>query len=379
MPTPDRSLTRRELLILLAATLLYAAVAIPIGIPKGGDLATALGQSQRWIEGAALYDRTAYLGVWWPPFAVAALVPFALVAQASLAVAKGIFAALTAGCIAWSVGRAARAWGWAVALLALLAVGKPLQTNAEVLNINAMLLALLVATAADLRAGREQRAAVWIGLATALKAFPALFLLYFGVRRRWRALAVSALVAGALTGLSMLRYGVVEGATNVVNWLTLSLQVSVPPEARTSQSLEALVLRLGGASGLVLLVTLATVATAALTLRARKSDAWYEVGIVALVAVLISPIAWDHYYLLFFISWVALLVAPPPPRYGGAWRAARITAGVVTSGIVLAVVPTWLRWQLLLQSMYAWGAVLVLALLILSRAWAPREEATQQE
>lgn len=261
----------RERLFLLGAAALYAAVAVAIGIPKGGDLATALGQSQRWIEGAALYDRTAYLGVWWPPFAVAALVPLALVAQASLAVAKGIFAVVTVACIAWSVGRAARAWGWPVALLALLAVGKPMQTNAEVLNVNGVLLALFVATAADLRAGREHRAGVWIGIATALKAFPALFLLYFALRRRWRGLAVGVAVAGGLTVLSMLRYGVAEGATNIVNWLTLSAQVSVPADARTSQSLEALVLRLGGAAWLVVVVKLAAVTVAALALRLRSS------------------------------------------------------------------------------------------------------------
>ena len=41
---------------------------------------------------------------------------------------------------------------------------------------------------------------------------------------------------------------------------------------------------------------------------------------------------------------------------------------MLTSGIVLAAVPTWLRWELLLRSVYAWGAVLLLVLLVMQRA-----------
>lgn len=359
----------------MAGAVLYAAVAIPLGVHKGSDLTRMLTESWSWIQGAPIYDRALWLGTWWPPFAMMALAPFALVAQLSMPLAKGVFAALTVACIAWSVGQGAREGGWRVALLALLAVSKPMQTNAESLNINAILLVLIIATIIDLRAEREKRAGVWIGVATALKAFPALFLLYFALQRRWRAFVVGTAVAGGLTVLAILRYGIVEGTQNFVNWVTLSANANMPADARTSQSLEALVLRLGGAGWVVLGAKLLLVGIVAAVVRRSSppgKQTWFEIGVVTLVAVLVSPIAWDHYYLMFFAAWVAVLAVPAPPRWRGLWHAARIMAAIGTSGIVLALVPTWLRWQILLQSVYAWAALLVLALLLVSRRWTRR-------
>ena len=367
-------LSRRERWWLVAGAVLYAAVAIPLGVHKGSDLSRMLAESWSWVQGAPVYDRAAWLGVWWPPFALMALSPLALVAQLSIPLAKGVFAALTVGSIAWSVGQGAREGGWRVALLALLAVSKPMQTNAEALNINAILLVLIIATVLDLRSGRDGRAGMWIGLATALKAFPALFLLYLALQRRWRAFVVGVAVAGGLTVLAMLRYGIVQGFENIVNWVALSAEVHVPSDARTSQSLEALLLRLGAAGWVVTgaKLTLLGVAAAALRLSPSTRGAWFDIGVVTLTAVLVSPIAWDHYYLMFYVAWVALLTVPPPPRGRVAWHTARIMAAIGTSGIVLALVPTWLRWQILLRSVYAWSALLVLALLLVSQRWTRR-------
>src|SRR5690349_877662 len=75
--------------------------------------------------------------------------------------------------------------------------------------------------AADLRAGRESRAGFWIGLATAIKAFPALVLLYFLVTGRWRGLRAGVLVAGALTLGAMLRYGPAGSVAAVLAWVRL--------------------------------------------------------------------------------------------------------------------------------------------------------------
>ena len=376
-PFPPPSLSRRERWWLAAGAVVYAAVAIPLGVHKGSDLTRMLVESWSLVQGGPLYDRALWLGTWWPPFALASLAPLALVAQLSMPLAKGIFAALTVACIAWSVGQGARVGGWRVALLALLAVSKPMQTNAESLNINAILLVLFIATILELRAGRETRAGVWIGVATALKAFPALFLLYFALQRRWRGFAAGIAVAGGLTVLAMLRYGVVEGAQNFVNWVTLSANATMPADARTSQSLEALLLRLGAANGVVISAKLLLLAVVAVALRRFSPTgrrAWFEIGVVTLAVVLVSPIAWDHYYLLFFPAWVALLVVPAPPRRRGLWHTARVIAAIGTSGIVLALVPTWLRWQILLHSAYAWAALLVLTLLLVSLRWTKRED-----
>src|SRR5207244_4124740 len=80
--------------------------------------------------GSPLYVENPRSGIWWPPFTALGLVPFALVARWSLALAKAGWAALNVFSLGWSVARA-RAWttGWTPVVLALAAVGKPLQSN----------------------------------------------------------------------------------------------------------------------------------------------------------------------------------------------------------------------------------------------------------
>src|SRR2546425_23743 len=218
-------LTSGERRTLLAVGVLYAAVVIPIGIHKGGDFTQELGQSERLLHGLPLYDANPEKGIWWPPFTALGLVPFALVARSSLAVAKACWAVLNVCCLGWAL-LLARRWttGWRPIALAVAAVGKPLQSNFEHLNVTPILLALIVATAAELEHRREARAGGWLGVATAIKGFPALVFLYFLVRRRWRALAAGLAAAMALTVAAMLPYGPVGAVESLVRWLRLSQQ-----------------------------------------------------------------------------------------------------------------------------------------------------------
>src|SRR5207247_2564669 len=75
-------------------------------------------------------------GIWWPPFTALGLAPFALVARWSLALAKACWAVLNVGCLGCSLALARR-WttGWLPLVLAVAAVGKPLQSNFEHLNL----------------------------------------------------------------------------------------------------------------------------------------------------------------------------------------------------------------------------------------------------
>src|SRR5207249_1633829 len=192
-------LTPRERRTLVVLGVLYAAVVIPIGIRKGGDFTQELGQSERLLRGLPLYSANPEGGIWWPPFTALGLAPFALVARWSLALAKACWAVLNVGCLGCSLALARR-WttGWLPLVLAVAAVGKPLQSNFEHLNLTPLLLALVVAAAADLEARRDGRAGAWIGLAAAIKGFPALLLVYLAYRRRWRGLAAGIAVGGAL-------------------------------------------------------------------------------------------------------------------------------------------------------------------------------------
>jgi alpha-1,2-mannosyltransferase len=244
------------------------------------------------------------------------------------------------------------------------AVALPLQTNFEHLNMNPLLLALVVAAAADLREGRETRAGVWVGLATALKLFPGLLLAYLAFRRRWRGVAVGGAVAAVATAAALLPYGVGGGLDVLGDWLHIVRQGgwAVAPG---NQSIAALVTRLGGGREVTLAVDLLVLAAAALALQrtTAERDTVGEVGLVALLAVLVSPIAWWHYYVLLFPVWLTALTRYPPMDRR-IWSGALVVAGILTSGVLTFGRYAWRR-SLLETSIYAWGALLLLMLVLL--------------
>ena len=91
---------QRRNLVLLG--IVYAAVVIPVGIRKGGDFVQELAVSDRLIAGAApLYTHNPARGIFWPPFTIAALVPFALVARASLALSQALWAVANVVLLGW--------------------------------------------------------------------------------------------------------------------------------------------------------------------------------------------------------------------------------------------------------------------------------------
>src|SRR5260370_25906512 len=205
--TPGSELSPGAKRALLVVTVLYAAAVMPIGMPKGSDFIQELRQSERLLHGVPLYVADPPRGLWWPPFTTLGLVPLALVARWSLALSQACWATLNVACLGWSVGRG-RGWGtgWTPVVLALAAVGKPLQSNFEYLNLTPILLALVVAAAVDLQARRESRAWARIGLATAIKGFPALLLLYLSYPPRLRGRPTGIARAGGLAVRPILSY-----------------------------------------------------------------------------------------------------------------------------------------------------------------------------
>lgn len=358
----------RRALILLAV--LYAGVVVPVGIHKGGDFAAHLRLSDRLLHDASAYGVTPVTGVWWPPFALLLLTPFAALSHVSLALAKGCWALVSVACVAWSVARA-QAGRWGPVALAVAAVAVPLQTNFEHLNINALLLALVVATGADLGRGSDARAGVWVGMATALKVFPALFLAYFAYRRRWRALGIGLAVATGATIAAVLPYGLPRGIGVLQEWWEIIRQGGLAMSPG-NQSLPALATRLGAPQAEALLLDILCLAGAAALLGrpGRGGDLPYEIGAVSLLMVLLTPIAWVHYYVLALPAWLVVLDRPAPTGNRRVWYAALATAGILTSG-VLTLGPYHWRRALLETSVYTWGALLLLGLLVLVRAPRP--------
>ena len=369
-------LSSRSNWTILLASVLVAAIVIPLAIHQGGDFTQELRQSERLLRGLPLYPANPPIGIWWPPFTALGLVPFALLARSSLVLSKACWATVNVACLGWSVARLRR-WttGWTPVVLALGAVATPLESNFAYLNLTPILVALVVATAADLEAGRDTRAGAWIGLATAIKLFPALLLLYLGYRRRWRGLATGTAVAAVLSVGATLSQGPVGALGAVADWVHLSTQA---PFARVGgQSLVGLVTLLGWPPAALWLAAAGCLVGVWIALRrtAREGDPVYEVGLVTLLAVLLSPIAWSYYYGLALPAWVQVLTHPPPhASQGGRWRvAALILAAVLTSGaLTWGFLPSFLWF--IGRASYTWGGLLLLTVLIAERGFGHEAE-----
>jgi alpha-1,2-mannosyltransferase len=337
-----------KLRLLLLCGGLYAVVIVLLRLKHGGDLVNEIALSQRLLTGEPLYQTGPAHWTLWPPFAALLLVPFVPVASASQPVALGLWSVVQVACLVAALWLARR-WGWRPALLALAATAMPIQTDLEHRNLNTLLLLLIVAATADLEDERDTRAGLWLGLATALKAFPALFLLYLALRRRWRALAVGVGVAAVATLVPLLAHGLNAGITAGRDWLALTLDQSRWQLSANDQSLRALVLSL-----------------AAIPLVARReTPGRFLAGsaATALAAVLVAPVTWVHYFVLAFPAWVALLAGPdgrgtPTIRRAGIWLAAIATSGWLTLG------QGPLRRALHDANLYTWGALLLLLLLV---------------
>jgi alpha-1,2-mannosyltransferase len=172
---------------------------------------------------------------------------------------------------------------------------------------------------------RETRGGVLLGTAVALKAFPALLIPYFLYRRFWRAAAIAVATAAVLTVLPLMRYGS-GGAAQFAAWVDISS--GDWPARSNNQSLVAAVNRvvsgfdspdavisgdgvtmaIAASVGVVLVVLF--VATTRRLARDRRVVA-RELAMVTALAVLLSPVAWDHYWVLLF---PAFLVADAETR-----------------------------------------------------------------
>ena len=363
-----RSLTPRERWTLLAVAALYAAVVIPVGIHRGGDLVQELLQSDRLLRGLPLYGHNPEKGVYWPPFALAFLTPWALVSRWSMAAAQALWAVLNVWCVVWCVAYAGRRWSWPVAIIGLLAVAKPLQANFEHQNITVLLLALVMLTHLALEADDQPKAGAWIGAATALKAFPGLLLGLLLLRKRWVAFTWGVVVTLGLTIGAMLRYGFSGGVDAVASWFTVSRSAPIMSGFGTQPLGDLIhnglglgtpwVIAIEAAVGLILLWALAEVP--------EGLDPAGDIGIVAMFAALITPIGWFYYHILAFPGWMSVLTVTPPARH---WirSLVLILAGVLLSGVLTFdhLYPDAL--QIVKRSNYVWGALLLLSILAFDR------------
>lgn len=354
-----------------AAMVLYGVIAIVLATHKSGDFYADMLLAERWLQGQPLYgpNVSTAVGAPWPPFGTLALVPFALLARMSVPLSKAAWAALGIVCLGWSAVVAHR-WtrDWGIVTVALLAIALPIQGNVEHGNLALILLGVLMAALLDWEAGRDTRAGVWLGVAAALKAYPLALIAYAAYRRRWRAAAAGGITVVVLTGLPLLRYGWTGATATLVEWVRLGRDAGAVLRM-SGQSVQQLVGRMGGsplvAAGAA--VALLIVTALALSRRREPLPVTGELGAAALAATMCAPISWPHGYVLAFPVWLALLTRTPAVADARVWRAALAFAWVLTSGVLTYGTYAW-RQSVLATSIYAWGGLLILVLILMPTA-----------
>jgi len=354
LPTTHARRTARWLVLLFFVA--FCVGNIVNATRKGGDFQVLLEAGRRVMSGEPLYTSSRPGPVLtWPPFMGLAFVPLAAVDSLSPLAARLLWYAIGLVCVWFGIRFWAHAYlgedtddpsaDWERVILPLLCVIFPLQTNFEHQNVNPLLLLLLGGSALALSRERETRGGVLLGTAVALKAFPALLIPYLVYRRLWRAAAFAVATAAILTSVPLARYGS-DGATQFAAWLDISS--GDWPARSNNQSLIAAVDRvLSGfnstspvIAGDGLTIPLAAfmgsvlvVLFVASTRRQRRDSGVIarELAIVTALAVLLSPVAWDHYWVLLF---PAFLVANEETRGRPRARAAFWIAAFLSTALI---------------------------------------------
>jgi len=313
--TARRGLLVAGLGVLVAAFLSWAAV-------RRGffDLNVYYGALNYWVhEGGQLYDyvrpRTEY-GFTYPPFAALTMLPMALVPWPLAIVISSL---LTIGAavvmLYWLVTPMARRERWpvwvALSVAAILAAAfEPMRETFSFGQVNAVLLVLVLADFVLLLGRGSRLAGVGIGLATAIKLTPGIFIVYLLVTKRWRAAAVAA---GTAAGATLLAAAIAPDASRIFWTEALWNTDRIGDLAYISnQSVQGVLARLDpiDPSRLVWLLAVLLVLVVWVFRVRRAAAAGDELAGFALTGVagcLLSPVTWVH-HLVWLLPALILLV-----------------------------------------------------------------------
>lgn len=296
----------------------------------------------------------------YPPLAALVFTPFALV---PLPVAGLILSLLSLVCLWWTATLVLSHLGadrprvLALWLLPLLGLLEPVRETVAFGQINLVLLAM-VATDALYRSGQRLSTGVLAGIAASLKLTPAVFVVYFLVRRQYRAAAVmvgsavaSTLLAAALTPRLSWQY--------FTDTLANTSRIG-DPDYLTNQSVFGLLARVAGPATADRLWPVAVLALLTLALCAAwrvRTNALSTLAVVSLIALLASPVSWSHHWV-----WVVVLAAAC--WQGSRWLGAAVfAAGVIAPHWLMGGQP-WSWWEQLLGNTYVLGGVALLVLAV---------------
>jgi alpha-1,2-mannosyltransferase len=366
--------------------------------PYGIDLDVYRIGGQAWLRGGDLYGSLpptrfgSRLPFSYPPFAAILLSPLALVPVAVAGTAATLatiaLAALVLRVFLGSArGRAAGPPGnpvswWTVGWLLPAALFlEPARSTLDYGQVNVALMALV---SADCLAGRARwpRGAL-VGVAAAVKLTPAAFVLFFLLRRDYRAAAVAAGAFAVSTGAGFL----LAPRDSARYWTSVIFQAGRPgsPAYAANQSIAGVLARAGlypRPAGVAAWLALSAVVLALACLGMRRAlagsaPAW-ALSLNAFAALLISPISWSHHWVWGEMAVLALALHG---HQHGRRPGRRVTLAAAGCGLaVFAAAPQWwfpsgsgreLRWAAWQQVAGSSYVILAAALLLLSSGGRP--------
>ncbi|MFC4128495.1 glycosyltransferase 87 family protein [Nocardia rhizosphaerae] len=315
----------------------------------------------------------------YPPFATIALAPFALLPWS---LAKILYVVASVAALGWTLYLVARRYHRdnrraalfvAACALPLAMLLEPVRATIDFGQVNLLLMAL-VATDCLLVKTRYPRGML-IGLAAAIKLTPAAFVLYFLVRKDYKAAATAA-VTGAVATVAAFALLPTESARYWFGGLGNVSGLS-GSAFHTNQSIQAVLARLhitGLAFDLLWLVFGALLLALIVVAMRKATDApAIALALNAVFTLLLSPISWSHHWV-----WIA------PALLAVACHARTLPAaaarGWYTTAIVIAAVfviaphnylpehqeTSWAWWQHVIGDTYVWLAVALAALFLLT-------------
>jgi alpha-1,2-mannosyltransferase len=315
------------------------------------DLTVYRGAVGAWLDGGSLY---AYhvpdlrFGFTYPPFAALAMVPAVVVGLLPAEVlSTAATCLLVVAALWWWLAPVARRAGWsppfAVALtVPVVFLMEPVRETVGFGQVNVFLAALVLADVVAARSGRGW-AGVGIGLATAVKLTPGVFVLYLLATRRWRAAATAVGTFAAASALDL----AVDPHTSVFFWTTELWDTRRVGRlfGTNTQSLLGVLARIAlpGPPNRVLWLVLALAVLALALWRAvradRAGDDLAAVTLIGLAGCLVSPISWTHH-----LIWVVPAAVVVLDRAVALPRSARSLAAAAGCAVVVGVFCSSLPW-----------------------------------
>ncbi|MBT8224361.1 MAG: DUF2029 domain-containing protein [Dactylosporangium sp.] len=354
LPARSRRAAGQTLVVVALGVISWAFLAATAARHGYFDLRVYYGAINFWThDGGQIYDyllpKTEY-GFTYPPFAALIMSPMALV---SWHVAIGIGIAMSvvsmSAIIYWLAGPLIARQGWprwfafAIAM-ELAVVFEPVRETLNFGQVNLMLLAIVAADLLFLVGRGHRLAGIGVGIATAIKLTPGVFIIYLLVTRRWRAAGVASAAAAAATWLA----ATIAPDASRVFWTDAVWNTDrVGSTAFVSnQSLNGFVSRLNPVDpSTSLWAALVLVAFVIWMMRVRRAvdvrDESAALALTGILGCLISPITWVHHLVWAFPAIVLLA--------SGAWDRSRSLRS--RRALAAAAVVTYA----LLSSRVVWG------------------------